>query len=308
MQIGLVTDSLGKLNFTEMLDWCAASGIEAVELGTGNFSSAPHCSLSALLDSEAERRSLLDALAARNLTLSALNCSGNILDGDEGRRTRSQRIFFDTLKLAQLLGVRTVVAMSGCPGESIGGVQFPNWVTSTWQPEYQALLAWQWDSVIVPFWRTAAEAAAAAGVRIAIEMHPGQAVYNPYTLRQLTDVTGDVVGANLDPSHLFWQGIDPLRVIGALGPSIYHVHAKDCWIDPEQLALNGVIDNRLGATRTWEHCSPGVGHGEHFWRAFVAALAEQGYRGSLSIEYAGPRADAAEGTRRTVRLLRRVMG
>ncbi len=295
MQIGLVTDSLGKLSLPEMLDWCAAGEIDAVELGTGNFSSAPHCDLGALLGSAAERRALLDALAARNLTLSALNCSGNILDGDAGRRARSQQIFFDTLKLANLLGVHTVVAMSGCPGESTAAGQYPNWVTSTWQPEYQALLTWQWEAVIAPFWREAAHAAAAADVRIAIEMHPGQAVYNPYTLQQLVDITGSVVGANLDPSHLFWQGIDPLRVIAVLGASIYHVHAKDCWIDPEQLALNGVIDNRLGPTRTWEHCSPGVGHGEHFWRAFVAALAAQGYRGSLSIEYAGPRADAAAG-------------
>lgn len=306
MKIGIVSDSLGHLDWLQMLDWCAANGIESVELGTGNFSAAPHLDLAALLADSSQRRTLLTALAARHLTLSALNCSGNILDAHEGRRTHSQSIFDATLRLAELLEVPLVVAMSGCPGEGAAGGQYPNWVTSTWQPEYQALLAWQWEAAIAPFWQAAAQAARTAGVRIAIEMHPGQAVYNPCTLQQLQAITGDVVGANLDPSHLFWQGIDPLRVIAALGPAIYHVHAKDCWIDPEQMALNGVIDNRLGGSRTWEHCSPGVGHGEEFWRAFVGSLALQGFDGSLSIEYAGPRTDAAAGTLRTAQLLARV--
>lgn len=306
MQIGLVSDSLGELSFSAMLDWCAANDVQTVELGTGNFSSAPHCKLDALLASAAERQQLLDAVGSRGLAISALNCSGNVLDGSAERRQRSQKIFFDTLELARLLHVPVVVSMSGCPGEGSSSGLYPNWVTSTWQPEYQALLAWQWEQEIEPFWRSAAAAAAAGGIRIAIEMHPGQAVYNPYTLQQLLQVTGPVVGANLDPSHLFWQGIDPLRVIGALGPSIYHVHAKDCWIDPEEMALNGGLDNRLHGARTWEHCSPGVGHGEVFWRSFVAALDGCGFGGSLSIEYAGPREDVGAGVRRTVELLRRV--
>lgn len=305
MQIGLVSDGLGKLSLSDMLDWCAANDVQTVELGTGNFSSAPHCKLDALLASETARRELLDAVAVRGLTISSLNCSGNVLDGSAERRQRSQQIFFDTIKLAALLGVPLVVAMSGCPGEGSSSGLYPNWVTSTWQPEYQALLAWQWEHEIEPFWRSAAAAAAEQGIRIAIEMHPGQAVYNPYTLQQLMQITGPAVGANLDPSHLFWQGIDPLRVIRALGPSIYHVHAKDCWIDPDEMALNGGIDNRLQGARTWEHCSPGVGHGEVFWHSFVAALAGCGYAGSLSIEYAGSREEVAEGVRRTVELLRR---
>ena len=243
-----------------------------------------------------------------NLTLSALNCSGNILDGDEDRRARSQQIFFDTLKLANLLGVRTVVAMSGCPGESTDAGRYPNWVTSTWQPEYQALLAWQWEAVITPFWRKAAQAAAAADVRIAIEMHPGQAVYNPYTLQQLMAITGSVVGANLDPSHLFWQGIDPLRVIAVLGPSIYHVHAKDCsglTLSSWRSTVCSTIVSAppaLGSTARLASDMASISgvHLSRRWpRRAIAAASASNMRDS--------RADAAAGTRRTVQLLRRVL-
>lgn len=307
MKIGIFTDSLGRLSFEEMLDWCAANGIVAVEVGTGNFSYARHCNLAQLLESDRARAEYQEAVVKRGLYLSALNCSGNILDASAERLARSQRIFLDTLHLAGLLGVKTVVAMSGCPGEGSDMGQYPNWVTSTWQPEYQELLKWQWKEVVEPFWRDAARRAEDHGVRIAIEMHPGQIVYNPYTLQQLREITGEVVGANLDPSHLFWQGIDPLRVIQSLGAEIYHVHIKDCWINPEERAMNGVLDNRLTNNRTWGHCLPGQGHNEQFWRHFHTALKTAGYDGALSIEYAGSLAEIESGIRDTVALLNRVI-
>jgi sugar phosphate isomerase/epimerase len=306
MKIGIFTDSLGRLSFEEMLDWCVTNGISAIEVGTGNFSSTRHCNLAQLLVSDRARDEYQEAVLKRGLYLSALNCSGNILDASAERLTRSQKIFFDTLHLAGLLGVKTVVAMSGCPGEGSATGQYPNWVTSTWQPEYQELLVWQWKEAVEPFWRGAARFAEDHGVRIAIEMHPGQVVFNPYTLQQLREITGDVAGANLDPSHLFWQGIDPLRVIQSLGATIYHVHIKDCWINSDELAMNGVLDNRLTKTRTWGHCPPGQGHDEHFWRQFLAALKTAGYDGTLSIEYAGPLTGIESGIRDTVALLNRV--
>lgn len=142
-------------------------------------------------------------------------------------------------------------------------------------------------------------------MRLAIEMHPGQSVYNPYTLQQLISISGSVVGANLDPSHLFWQGIEPLRVIEALGTSIYHVHIKDCWIDVDEFALNGGLDNRLSKLRAWEHCPPGTGHGEHYWGQFIRSLAKSGYAGSLCIEYAGSSDQVESGLRESVALLER---
>ncbi len=305
MKIGLYTDSLPHLPFEAMLDWCAANGLESVEIGTGNFSPSPHANLANLLASSAARSEFLGAVARRRLQLAAFNCAGNVLDANLERRSRSQQVFYDTVKVAGALGIPRVVAMSGCPGEGSPTGKFPNWVTSTWQPEYQQLLAWQWKEEVEPFWRDAARSAQDHGVRIAIEMHPGQVVYNPDTLQRLLQVTGAAVGANLDPAHLFWQGIAPVRVIQALSGAIYHVHIKDCWIDLEEMALNGGLDNRLTGARTWNHCIPGKGHDEQFWGEFVRSLRMSGYDGDLSIEYAGPHEEVETGIKATVGLLRR---
>lgn len=305
MKIGVYTDSLASMSFADMLEWCAANGIAGVEIGTGNFSIAPHCDLNELLKSSRARIAFQVAIAQRGLELVGFNCSGNVLDGNLERRQKSQQVFFDSLRLAGLLGLKTLVAMSGCPGEPGDKAQFPNWVTSYWQAEYQDLVAWQWQEVVLPFWQRAAGFARDHGVRLAIEMHPGQSVYNPYTLQQLISISGSVVGANLDPSHLFWQGIEPLRVIEALGTSIYHVHIKDCWIDVDEFALNGGLDNRLSKLRAWEHCPPGTGHGEHYWGQFIRSLAKSGYAGSLCIEYAGSSDQVESGLRESVALLER---
>jgi sugar phosphate isomerase/epimerase len=305
MNIGLFTDGLRDLAFDAMLDWCAAHGIETVEIGTGNFSDAPHCNLARLLESDAARADFLGAIARRGLRLSALNCSGNLLDPDPERRSKSQRVFRDSVRLAQKLGLDTVVTMSGCPGEPGEPGRYPNWVTCTWQPEFQPLIEWQWKEAVEPFWYETALFVAHYGVRLALEMHPGQAVYNPRTLLRLREVSGGNVGTNRAPSHLFWQGMDPLHVIGALGEAIFHVHAKDCWIDPDEMRLNGGLETRVSGTRAWEHCLPGKGHDENFWRELVAALQQVGYAGSLSIEYAGPRAEAPAGIVEAAALLRR---
>lgn len=306
MKICLFTDGLRDLSFGAMLDWCAAHGIDAVEIGTGNFSESPHCALGGLLASASARDEFRAAIAARGLNLAALNCSGNLLDPDAERRRASQAVFRDTVRLAEKLQVETVVTMSGCPGEPSESGRYPNWVTCTWQPEFQWLIAWQWKEIIEPFWREAAAFAADHGARLALEMHPGQAVYNTRTLVRLREAAGRALGANLDPSHLFWQGIDPLRVIDALGEALVHVHAKDCRLDSDEMALNGGLETRLGEPRAWEHCLPGEGHDESFWRDFAAALARAGYAGALSIEHAGPTAKARAGIEQAAALLKRI--
>ena len=91
MKIGLFTDSLQDLSFPEAVNWVADHGIEAVELGTGNFSNAPHCNLEVLLTDAESRAKLLGELKARGLILSALNCNGNVLDPDPARRSKAQQ-------------------------------------------------------------------------------------------------------------------------------------------------------------------------------------------------------------------------
>ena len=310
MKIGLFTDALGDRQREKALDWVAEAGIEAVEIGTGNFSSAPHCDLQALLQEPVYRRRFLGDITSRGLSLSALNCSGNPLDPHPARR-QAQEVLRDTLRAASELGVDTVITMSGCPGDPEGGT-YPNWVTCTWQPEYLELLEHQWDEVISPFWEETGRFARDQGVRIAIEPHPGQAAYNTRTLLRLREIAGpETLGANLDPSHLFFQNIDPLLVVDALGAdAIFHVHAKDTRINQQEMALNGSLDTRpMGRpnVRSWEYVTLGDGHPEGFWQDFVVALRDNGYEGVLSIEHEDPSLDAEDGIRRSVSLLQSVL-
>lgn len=309
MHIGLISDCLEHHALPALLAHYQQLGITQVEIGTGNFSAAPHCNVAQYARDAQARHEWLAVFAQYGMQISALNCSGNLLDGDKERRMRAQQVWRDTVTLAQLIGVRTVVCMSGCPGEPSGTGNFPNWVTCDWQPEFLTLLHRQWDEIVLPFWREQAAFLTAHGVRVALEMHPGQVVYNPATFAQLHAVTGDVVGMNLDPSHLFWQGIEPIRVIERYGRHIYHVHAKDCWIDADEMALNGGLDIRHGAhvSRVWRHCLWGEGHSEHYWQQFVQALRTHHYDGVLSIEYAGSDADVFAGIARTRALMERIL-
>lgn len=307
MKIGLYTDSLQDLSLVAALDWVAAQGIDAVEIGTGNFSSSPHCDMEKLLNDADARMKMMDAIHSRGLVLSALNCNGNLLDPHPARGTKSQETFRKTVQLANKLGIDTVVTMSGCPGDLDGGT-FPNWVTCTWQREFLELHERQWAEVIEPFWKEAGKFAADQGVKVAIEMHPGQAVYNTRSMLRLRDVAGPSVGANLDPSHLFYQGMDPLVVIKALGKNfVFHVHAKDTRIDPQQTALNGGLEiypMQLTAERAWVYRTVGFGHDAGWWRDFVSILRLVGFDGVLSIEHEDRLMGSREGITKSVELLK----
>lgn len=310
MKIGLFTDSLPDLSFAEALEWIAAQGIEAVEIGTGNFSNAPHCAVDQLLNDANARAEFKTAIERRGLTLSALNCNGNLLDPHPARRKKSQDTFYKTVEAARQLGLDTIVTMSGCPGDPTGGA-YPNWVTCTWQREFVELEERQWAEDLEPFWKPAGTFAAERGVKVAIEMHPGQSVYNTRSLLRLREIVGPHLGANLDPSHLFWQGMDPLVVVRALGQNgVLHVHAKDTKIDPQEMALNGGLDTRPTTSvdeRSWSFRTVGYGHGAEWWRDFVSTLRRMGYDGALSIEHEDRLMGSREGIVKSVEFLKPIV-
>ena len=308
MQIGMITDSVAGASFDAMLGLAARLGIERLEFGCGNWSSAPHIDLDGLLETAAARREFRSRLADHAIAISALNCSGNpVHPGEQGRR--HDEVTRKTIRLAALLEVDRVVMMSGCPGAP--GDAHANWITTEWPPEVREILRWQWNDVLVPYWRDLVAYSANHGVRrLCLELHGFQNVYSVGTLFRLRDAVGEVVGANLDPSHLMWMGADPLAAARALGDAIYYVHAKDTRIDPDIAGRNGVIDTTPAsevASRAWSYITLGRGHDEAWWRAFIAALAAAGYDGVLSIEHEDPAMSAEEGVERSVALLRRVL-
>jgi sugar phosphate isomerase/epimerase len=307
MKIGMVTDSLGHLSLDDMLDTAARFGIKGVEFNAANWTSAPHMDLKALLDVPTERRNLLKSVKSRGLEIIALNANGNQLHPTEG--DRQSKALHDTIRLAGSLGIETVVLMSGLP-EGAFGDKMPNWVVSSWPPETQTMLKYQWEERALPYWVKLAAFAKEHGVnKLAVELHGNQLVYNVPTLLRLRKEIGPIVGANLDPSHLMWMGADPLAAIDALGSAILHTHAKDTFINKPVAALTSRLENGPLMdipSRAWSYITLGYGNDQKFWKDFCYRLRMVGYDGWLSIEHEDVMLSREEGVRKSVELLQAV--
>jgi sugar phosphate isomerase/epimerase len=303
MELGLLTDSVRDSSLSDALDLAVEIGATGIEIAAGSQSPATHLSIDALLGDPRQLDAFRGALASRGLHLSALNCSSWPLHPVVG--ARDAELISRTLDLAERLGIRKIVTMSGCPGDGDGGTTI-NWIWSNWPEDGVALLARQWDQAI-PFWQEMSRRATEHGVdKIAFELHPLNLVYNVPTLRRMREAVGPIIGANLDPSHLFWQQMDPLAVIRTLGDAIYHVHLKDTQLEPSRVAIAGVLDQGGGghAERAWNFRTVGIGHDEGFWSAFIAELRAVGYDGVLSIENEDPFQAAEEGVRDAAAFIR----
>jgi sugar phosphate isomerase/epimerase len=305
MTIGLFLALFGDRPLEDALDAAAQAGCEHVEIASR--ATSRHCRPAELLADGTARARFVDAVAARDLAVSALSCHGNPLHPDDRVAAEADRDYRDTVRLAAELGIENVVTFSGCPGESERSLR-PSWVVCSWPDDYPETLEWQWRERVEPYWTDAAAFAAERGVRVAIEPHPGFVVYNTSTLLRLRSVAGEAVGANFDPSHLFWQGMDPLACARALEGGIFHVHAKDTGFDADVLAVDGVLETRRETGRAWIFRSVGEGHPAAFWRDLAAGLREAGYDGALSIEHEDPLLDPEEGLARAVATLREALG
>jgi len=305
VKIGLNMDSLGQLTLDDALDLAAGLGVSSVEFPTGAWSSAPHIDLDGLLASADARDELLGRVRSRGMSISALTCNGNQLDPVGG--AAHDEVTRKTIALASLLGVDRVVLMSGLPGAP--GDSFANWIVVAWPPETWTVLEHQWK-VVIGYWQGLVQHAQSHGdIKLCIEMHGQQLVYNVPTLLRLREAVGPLVGANYDPSHLIWMGADPIAAIDALGGAIFHVHAKDTKIE-SAVALTSRLETRSNADaqgRSWNYVTLGYGHDEGFWRDFCMALRRAGYDDVLSIEHEDQLLTPSEGVRRSVELLDRVI-
>jgi sugar phosphate isomerase/epimerase len=308
MRVGVFTPLLAQLPLKEVLAKLKTLHISTVELGTGNYPGDAHCKLSMLEDSQqlAEFQRLL---TDQGCSISALSCHGNALHPNPARAQQARETSRKTILLAEKLGVPVVVDFSGCPGDSHQSTA-PNWVTCPWPPDYLDVLDWQWNEVVTPYWIEHGEFAAQHNVKIAIEMHPGFVVYSPETLLRLRAIAGPAVGCNYDPSHMFWQGIDPIAATRVLGEAIFHVHAKDTQLYPANLPRTGVLDTKPyidERNRGWIFRTCGYGHGAEWWKEFVSTLRMFGYDGVLSIEHEDSLMSPEEGLTKAAQFLRELV-
>jgi sugar phosphate isomerase/epimerase len=296
VKVGVFTPPLSGVPLEDIFQALAKLQIQTVELGTGNYPGDPHCRLS-MSDNSAELGEFKKKLDDHGFSISALSSHGNPLHPNANRAKHDRDVSRKTVLLAEKLGVPVVVDFSGCPGDS-PDAKYPNWVTCPWPQEYSDLLRWQWEESAVPYWTEHAKFAADHGVKVAIEMHPGFLVYSPETMLRLREIAGPSIGCNYDPSHMFWQGIDPIAAIRVLGDAIFHVHAKDTEMYPANLLRTGVLDTKNykdERNRGWIFRTCGYGHDERWWKEFVSTLRMYGYDYTLSIEHEDSLMSAEEG-------------
>ena len=307
MKLGFVSDSLGGMPFIEMLDHAVRMGVSGIEVNTCGWSTAPHFDLKSMLGNAAKQKEFQSAFSDRGLDIISLNANGNPLHPTDPAQGQGLK---DTIRVAGEMGIKTVCTMSGLPAGNPTDTM-PNWVVSSWPPETQAILNYQWNEKLIPFWTEIVALANECGVeRVALELHGNQCVYNVPSLLKLRAAVGNVVGANLDPSHLFWMGADPLAAAQALGDAVYHVHAKDTMLNAPVQATTSLLENGSLMdipARSWSYITLGFGHGEEWWRQFCYRLKMAGYDGWLSIEHEDVLLNSLEGLEKSVTLLQGVM-
>ena len=307
MKLGVLTNLFGKMSLEEALTKFEALGIEAAEIGCGGYPGKAHCDPKILLNDQKALDEFKATLARHHIELSNLSAHGNPVHPDKKIAKAFHDDFIDAVLLAEKLGVDTVVTFSGCPGGSPED-KTPNWATCAWPEDFRTVLKYQWDEVLIPYWKKTAEFARNHGVtKIAFEMHPGFCVYNPETMLRIREAVGETIGANFDPSHLIWQGIDPVAAIRALEGAIYHFHAKDTKLDKYNVAKFGVLDTKRyqdEAHRSWIFRSVGYGNGMDYWRDIISALRLVGYDKVMSIEHEDSLMTPEEGLRHAVEFLK----
>lgn len=310
MKLGVMNPAVASMPFEEAMKYLSSLGVDCVELGAGGYPGDAHIKPAEIIGNPQKADEIKKVLKDNGLEISGISCHGNPLHPNREIAENFHNQFKNAILAAEALGVDTIIGFSGCPGDCEDSKN-PNWVTCAWPTDYAEILKWQWEEKIIPYWKDMAQFAKQHGIKkIAFEMHPGFAVYNPETLLKLRNAVGDIIGANFDPSHLIWQRIDIVAAIKALKGAIYHFHAKDTKIDEINCAVNGVLDTKpldKISERSWVFRTIGYGHGKEFWNDVISALKMTGYDGAISIEHEDGLMSPTEGLEKAVKFLKDVL-
>lgn len=311
MKLGVFTVLFSQKSLEETLDYIKAKGLEAVEIATGGYPGNAHCNPDELLADSAKLKSFKQLIEAKDVVISALSCHGNPIHPQKQVAKEFHDTLIKSIDLAQKLEVPVVNTFSGCPGDS-EDAKYPNWPVAPWPPDYQEVLKWQWETKVIPYWRDINKYASERGVKIGLELHGGFSVHTPATMLRLREATGEAIGANLDPSHMWWQGIDPVEAIKILGKvgALHHFHAKDTAIDQSNVNMHGLTDMQSYAhmqDRAWQFRTVGFGHDLKTWADIISTLRLYGYDGVVSIEHEDGLMSVEEGFSKAVDHLQQVL-
>lgn len=318
MYLGAYTACLHDKPLEEVLATLRDLGLTSAEINSGGFVGTPHLPIADLRSSVDARQDYLGTFADAGITLTALNCNGNPLHPDPEVRTKHGQDVVDSIELAALLGVKRVVTMSGLPGVD-ARASLPSWTVLPWETSSLDARDYQWNEVALPYWKDIQARSADVDVKVALEMHPHNLVYNPGTMERLaSEINATHIGAEMDPSHLFWQGIDPVLAVKSLGDLVVNAAAKDTRVN-DAAKVNGVLDDRFGRVpqddpaylplggryslsrwpenASWDFVAVGRGHDTAYWTEFLRALRDVDPDMAVNIEHEDQELDQMEGLR-----------
>ncbi|MDR2649414.1 MAG: sugar phosphate isomerase/epimerase [Clostridiales bacterium] len=310
MKLSVLTVPLYSKTPEEAFEYLSGLGVQSVEIGTGGSPGNNHLNPAEFLDNPSKINEYKALLKKYNLEISAFSVHGNGVHPNKAIAEKDHSEFVETCKLARQFGVDRVVTFSGCPGDH-PGAKYPNWVTCAWPTDYLEILKYQWEDVLIPYWKEAVKIANNCGVyKIALELHPGFCCYNPRSLLRLREAAGETIGANFDPSHLFWQGIDPADALKALKGAVYHFHAKDTRVVTSNVHVNGVLETSRYddfLNRGWFFRTVGYGHDMVEWKEIISTLRAIGYDDAVSIEHEDGLMSVEEGLEKAIQFLKQVI-
>ncbi|TMB98582.1 MAG: sugar phosphate isomerase/epimerase [Chloroflexi bacterium] len=299
-RIGIVTEAFANRPLVDVMDWLVneAASVNDLEVGTGGYAPTGHCDLNLLLHDSAVRKAWLHEISTRGLAIGAFNVWGNPLHPDAAVAKKHDADLRDTIRLAAMLGVDRVVALAGCPPGARGD-RTPHFAGGGWLPYLEDIHEGQWESVVEPYWLDIAEFATEEHPQllVCLELHPGTVVYNVETFERIAGL-GDAIAANIDPSHFFWMGMDPIAVIDRIGDRAGHCHGKDVVFAKDHLAVNGLLDRRWPKPpdeMPWNFAVVGRGKPQAWWDGFVGALVARGRVHTIAIEHEDPFVPAEAG-------------
>lgn len=317
LTLGAYTACLADRPLEAALDTLKEAGLTGAEVNVGGFIPSPHCPVETLLASAAAREDYLGVFASKGMTLSGLNTSGNPTSPLPAEGIKHAEDLRAAIRLAGLLGVKEIVTMSGTPGTDPAAT-YPTWVVNPWNGIDMEILDYQW-SVVVPFFKEIDALARDYDVQVCLELHPRNLVFNVPSFERLIEETGATnIKVNMDPSHLFWQQMDPIAVTERLGSLVGHVHAKDTKIFPGA-AYRGVLDTDFGHVPAqaegktpvaygywcnawpedpaWRFVALGLGHDTEYWTRFLRAVAKANPDMNVNIEHEDAAYGNVEGLR-----------
>ena len=310
MKLGVLTVALGDQPFDKALDFLEEQGVEMIEVGCGGHPGPAHCDPEILLHDDEALKKFRNTVEKHHMEISALSVHCNTIHPNKEIAAKADYDTHRAVLMAEKLGIHQINTFSGCAGDCSES-KYPNWVTCAWPDDYTEILKYQWNECLIPYWRSFVPFAKEHGVnKIAFEPHPGFMVYNPETVLKIREAVGPEIGANLDPSHLIWQGIDPVEAIKALKGAIFHFHAKDTRLNQRNIAVNGVLDTKPYSDemgRSWIFRTIGYGNGESYWRDIISALRLVGYDHAVSIEHEDSLMSSPEGLKKAIAFLKDII-